>query len=170
LFLVDEERLLKLLESLPNNAFPGKADLETELARAEVVDPQQIPANVVTMNSTVRFRLDATGEEFCLTLVYPNDHGASRATPENESLLAPDRSLPPTPSRGEGGKRALRDFHSKDLDPNGGDISILAPVGSALLGLAKGDEIEWPRPGGGQLRLRIEEVIYQPEREGAYYR
>ncbi|QFY90962.1 bifunctional protein-serine/threonine kinase/phosphatase [Magnetovirga frankeli] len=32
----------------------------------------------------------------------PNDHGASRATPENESLLAPDRSLPPTPSQGEG--------------------------------------------------------------------
>lgn len=126
---LDEERLLKLLESLPNNAFPGKADLEMELARAEVVDPQRIPANVVTMNSTVRFRLDATGEEFCLTLVYP-----------------------------------------KDLDPNGGNISILAPVGSALLGLAQGDEIEWPRPGGGQLRLRIEEVIYQPEREGAYYR
>jgi hypothetical protein len=48
-----------------------------------------------------------------LSLSSTNDHGASRATPANESLLAPDRSLPPTPSRGEGGKRALRDFHSK---------------------------------------------------------
>jgi GNAT superfamily N-acetyltransferase len=42
-----------------------------------------------------------------------HDHGASRAAPENESLLAPDRSLSPTLSRGEREQTRLRDPHSK---------------------------------------------------------
>ena len=60
--------------------------------------------------------------------------------------------------------------YPKDVDPKGGTISILAPVGSALLGLSQGDEIEWPKPGGGVLRVRIEDVIYQPERAGDFRR
>ena len=56
--------------------------------------------------------IDSSGEEFCLTLVYP-----------------------------------------KDVDATGDKISILAPVGSALLGLATGDEIDWPRPGGGRIKV-----------------
>ena len=126
---LDAERLEMLLESLSHNAFPGRDDLEAELARAEVVDPKEIPPTVVTMNSTVRFRFESSAEEFCLTLVYP-----------------------------------------KDVDTSGEKISILAPVGSALLGLSQGDEIEWPKPGGGVLRVRIVEVTYQPERSGEYYR
>lgn len=47
-------------------------------------------------------------------------------------------------------------------------VSILAPVGSALLGLSEGDEMPWPRPGGGTLRLVIKEVLDQPERSGNY--
>jgi regulator of nucleoside diphosphate kinase len=39
-----------------------------------------------------------------------------------------------------------------------------------MLGLSKGDTIEWPKPGGGVLRVRIEEVTYQPERSGEYHR
>lgn len=126
---LDAERLEMLLETLSHNAFPGRDDLEAELARAEVVDPKEIPPTVVTMNSTVRFRVESSAEEFCLTLVYP-----------------------------------------KDVDTSGEKISILAPVGSALLGLSQGDEIEWPKPGGGVLRVRIVEVTYQPERSGEYYR
>src|SRR4051812_34696960 len=41
-------------------------------------------------------------------------------------------------------------------------ISVLAPVGSALLGLAVGDAIEWPRPGGGLIKVQIKNVVYQP--------
>ena len=125
----DLDRLEALLESLPSNAFPGKEELRAELDRAEIVEPDQIPPSVVTMNSTVRFRIDSSGEDFCLTLVYP-----------------------------------------KDVDGSGEKISILAPVGSALLGLSTGDEIEWPRPGGGTIKVRIVEVVYQPEREGKFYR
>ncbi|WP_018866160.1 MULTISPECIES: nucleoside diphosphate kinase regulator [unclassified Thioalkalivibrio] len=125
----DMERLDKLLESLPEDAFPGKADLEAELDRADVVDSHEIPGAVVTMNSKVRFRVTESGEEFSMTLVYP-----------------------------------------RDVDESGGTLSILAPVGSALLGLSEGDEIEWPRPGGGQMHVRIVEVEYQPERAGEYHR
>ncbi|MEY6431597.1 nucleoside diphosphate kinase regulator [Thioalkalicoccus limnaeus] len=122
---VDMERLEQLLATLPDNAFPGRAELEAELYRADVVDPADMPASVVTMNSQVRFRVEPSAEAFCLTLVYP-----------------------------------------KDVEPGGGTISVLAPVGSALLGLSEQDEIEWPKPGGGTLRVRIEEVIHQPERAG----
>jgi hypothetical protein len=45
-----------------------------------------------------------------------------------------------------------------------------APVGSAPLGLAGGDEIEWPNPVDRMLRVRIEGVLYQPGRTGDYRR
>jgi regulator of nucleoside diphosphate kinase len=126
---LDAERLDRLLESLPSNAFPGRAELEAQLMRAEVVEPNEMPPTVVTMNSTVEFRVASSSEVFRLTLVYP-----------------------------------------KDVDASGGTISILAPVGSALLGLSEGDQIEWPKPGGGTLQVLIEKVIYQPERAGELHR
>lgn len=125
----DMDRLDALLAALPEHGIPGRAELESELARAEVVAPDAMSGNVVTMNSTVRFRVEGSREEFRLTLVYP-----------------------------------------KDMDASGTTISVLAPVGSALLGLAEGDEIEWPKPGGGSLKVRIEEVLEQPERSGDYTR
>lgn len=125
----DLDRLETLLKSLPVNAFPGKAALQAELDRAEIVAPQQVPPSVVTMNSTVRFSIENSGEDFCLTLVYP-----------------------------------------KAIDGNADRISILAPVGSALLGLSVGDELEWPRPGGGVMKVRVVEIVYQPERAGEFHR
>ncbi|CRI64184.1 Regulator of nucleoside diphosphate kinase [Thiocapsa sp. KS1] len=125
----DAERLERLLDSVDEAGFPGKADLEAELSRAIVVDAKDIPPKVVTMRSTVKFRIESSSEERCLTLVYPSD-----------------------------------------VDDSGRTISILAPVGSALLGLSEGDEIDWPKPGGGTLRVRIDEVTYQPERSGEYHR
>jgi len=47
-----------------------------------------------------------------------------------------------------------------------GRVSILAPVGAALLGLSVGDSIEWPVPGGRARRLKVMAVHYQPEAEG----
>jgi len=48
-------------------------------------------------------------------------------------------------------------------------ISVLAPLGTALLGYRTGETIEWPVPDG-TLRMRVEEVTYQPERAGDYSR
>lgn len=126
---LDAERLERLLERLSRDSFPGKAELEGELERAEVVPPEEVPPTVVTMNSTVRFKVSDSNEEFCLTLVYPDD-----------------------------------------VDSTGSKISILAPVGSAMLGLSEGDEIEWPRPGGGMMSVRVVGLSYQPERAGERHR
>ncbi len=126
---LDADRLNNLIESLPKNSFAGKAELESELARANIVAPELIPPTIVTMNSKVKFFIESTKEEFELTLVYP-----------------------------------------KDIDSSGNKISILAPVGSALLGLSQGDQIEWPKPGGGFFKVKIIEVVYQPERAGQLHR
>ncbi|HEX8887024.1 MAG TPA: nucleoside diphosphate kinase regulator, partial [Noviherbaspirillum sp.] len=41
-------------------------------------------------------------------------------------------------------------------------ISILTPIGTALLGLSVGDSMDWPRPDGQLVKIRIVEVLYQP--------
>ncbi|MBE0376816.1 nucleoside diphosphate kinase regulator [Pseudoalteromonas prydzensis] len=60
--------------------------------------------------------------------------------------------------------------YPKNADASADKISILAPVGSALLGLSQGDEIEWPKPGGGLIKVKIKAVTYQPERAGELHR
>jgi regulator of nucleoside diphosphate kinase len=60
--------------------------------------------------------------------------------------------------------------YPKDLDSSGEKISILAPVGSAILGLAQGDEIAWPTPANPAQKIRIEAVLYQPESAGDLHR
>lgn len=122
---LDAVRLERMLHATGNSQFMGRDDLQAELDRANIVDPKDIPPDVVTMNSTVTFKVALSDKEFSLTLVYPNDAGDSTK-----------------------------------------NISILAPVGSALLGLREGDEISWPKPGGGVLLVSILKITYQPERSG----
>jgi len=125
---LDSERIDALLEQPVAQGIDTEA-LEAELARAEVVEPGQMPGDVITMNSTARFRDEDTGDERELTLVYPKDADGS-----------PDK------------------------------VSILAPVGSALLGLRIGATIEWPVPGGRTIRLRVLSIQYQPEAAGELHR
>ncbi len=54
-----------------------------------------------------------------------------------------------------------------DADVDAGKISIISPIGTALLGYSEGDLIEWPVPRG-VCHLRIEEVLFQPEKSGNY--
>ncbi len=118
----DLDRLDRLLDSVSPLHTPGLDALRRELDRAEVVESHEIPPNVITMNSTVRFVDETSGKEFELTLVYPDDTLMTHGT-----------------------------------------VSVLAPVGSALLGLSVGQSIEWPLPGGRKMTLRVLEVTYQPE-------
>lgn len=55
-----------------------------------------------------------------------------------------------------------------DADYKEGRISILAPLGTALLGFRVGDVVDWRMPVGDR-RLRIDEVLYQPEAAGHYH-
>ena len=46
-----------------------------------------------------------------------------------------------------------------------GKISVLAPIGTAILGYKQGDTIEWSVPSGVR-KLKVEEILYQPEAAG----
>ncbi|MDG5816954.1 nucleoside diphosphate kinase regulator [Chitinispirillales bacterium ANBcel5] len=55
----------------------------------------------------------------------------------------------------------------KYADVDQDKISILAPIGTALIGYRVGDTVEWPVPKG-TVKLTVEEILYQPEREGDF--
>jgi len=50
----------------------------------------------------------------------------------------------------------------RDADFSQGKISVLAPIGTAILGYRAGDVIEWNVPGGKR-KFRVEEILHQPE-------
>jgi len=126
---MDLERLTRLIEiTRENDDNSGKLGhldrLEEELDRADVVDPKDVPSDVITMRSKVRLKDLSTGEEMVYSLVFPTE---------------------------------------ANLDE--GKISVLAPIGTAMLGYSRGDVIEWEVPSGVR-RLKVEQVIYQPESSG----
>ncbi|MEZ5544061.1 MAG: nucleoside diphosphate kinase regulator [Lysobacteraceae bacterium] len=124
----DFDRLEALLESPRWQNHASAAALMQELERAQVLEPDQIGPDVVTMNSTVTCIDETDGSERTLTLCYPNESDSAQ-----------------------------------------GRISVLAPVGAALLGLSIGQSIDWPGPEGRPLRLRVAAVSYQPEAAGDYH-
>ena len=123
---LDCERLEPLLDAAGADAYP---ELRAELERSELREPADMPGDVISMNSHVRFRDLDSGVERDITLVYP-----------------------------------------RDADGSGRNVSILAPVGSALLGLRIGQAIDWPMPGGRATRLEVVGIDYQPEAAGDYHR
>lgn len=125
---LDLERIEELLASTAVKKLPGLEALQEELNRARVIDPEEVPPDLVTMNSTVVVLDEDSDMQSELTLVYPNS---------------------PRPAN---------------------PVSVLAPVGSALLGLSVGQSISWPAPGGRALRLRVLGIKNQPEASGLYYR
>ncbi len=58
--------------------------------------------------------------------------------------------------------------YPSDVDPSSGRISVLSPVGAALLGESEGEEVELPLPHGQTRRIRIRHVLYQPEAQGDF--
>lgn len=122
----DSERLRKLIarrrgaDSMDNEYLDT---LEQELDRAEVVEPDAIPRDVITMNSEVRLQDLDSGATRRYRLVFPNQSPLDHA------------------------------------------VSVLAPIGTAMLGYRVGDVVEWQVPKGIR-RLKILEVLYQPEAAG----
>lgn len=98
--------------------------LQGELDRAQIVDPTEVPHDVVTMNSRVRLTDVETNEEQVYTVVFPSEANLEQRK-----------------------------------------ISVLAPIGTAILGYRVGDSVKWRVPGGVKT-LRIEEIMYQPEAAG----
>ena len=124
---IDQEKILNILSragSLQHEDRMLLKKLEDELARAHIVDPKEVPPDVVTMNSRICIENLDTGEEETYTVVFPGHANYQ----ENK-------------------------------------ISVLAPVGTALLGYRVGDVIEWAVPRG-ILKLKIKSILYQPEASG----
>ncbi len=48
-----------------------------------------------------------------------------------------------------------------------GRISVLAPIGTAILGCSEGEMVEWEVPDGTR-SLKVERILYQPEAAGEY--
>ncbi len=124
----DLQRLQSLLDTPFGRSHPVEsAALRAELTRAIVVAPDEIPADVVTMNSRVVYECDRRGEAE-VTIVYPWDRSIER-----------------------------------------GRVSVLAPIGAALLGLRVGSGIEWTLGGSRTYRWRVLEIPYQPEAAGDFH-
>ena len=126
----DLRRLQQLLEEASHTNFRGREDLavlNAELARAEIVAPETVSHNVITMNSTVVMLDLETGDEETYTLVFP-----------------------------------------ETADIASGRISVLAPIGTAMLGYEVGDTFEWVVPAGKR-RLQIQKILYQPEAAGDFH-
>ena len=111
-------------------AFTGKVSerakfemslLENELNRAQIVASDDLPPDVITMNSRAELLDLESGERVEFTLVLP-----------------------------------------ADANINDGKISVLAPLGTAMLGYRVGDEFEWPVPYGMR-QLKVMKVHFQPE-------
>ncbi len=99
--------------------------LDEEIDNANVVDSQQIPQNVITMNSRAVLHLNQ--EDIDVSLVYP-----------------------------------------EDADWSANKLSVLSPIGTAILGYKEGDYVEWEVPSG-KTQIHIKKVTYQPEASGDYH-
>jgi regulator of nucleoside diphosphate kinase len=65
-------------------------------------------------------------------------------------------------------RRAVRVCYPRDANAAAGRVSVLAPIGSALLGLRAGQSITLPLPHGRK-RVRVVEIRYQPEASGDFH-
>lgn len=64
-------------------------------------------------------------------------------------------------------RRTVRIVYPGSADASAGRISVLAPIGTALLGLRAGQSIAWRTPGGVR-EVRVVRVPYQPEAAGDF--
>ena len=122
----DSIRLRRLLATLGSPQTPTKAHVEglrCLLETADTVPPEEVPRDVVTMNSRVRLKKGRGRDEMSVSLVFPAD--ASR---NGDCELA--------------------------------RVSVLTPTGLAILGRRVGDSVEG--------RVRIHELLYQPEAAGDF--
>ena len=126
----DRERLTTMLDealAAKHRDAASLKELAHELASAQIVDPQDVPADVVTMNSRVVVKDVENGENSEYTLVFP-----------------------------------------EQADVAQGRLSVVSPIGTAILGYSKGDTITSQTPGGPR-QIKITDIPYQPEAAGDYH-
>ena len=119
---------------------------ELDLARLRtVLDHHDVPT------------AEALDTELHRAVVVPQREVPADVVTMNSDVLYEDEAT--------GARRTVRVVYPRDADAGRGWVSVLAPIGSALLGLRVGQHIDWHVPAGRR-RLRIVEVPYQPEAAG----
>ena len=83
---LDADRLQRLIDNATDKDQMVAELLQDELSRGEVVDPEDIPDNVVSMNSQIQFTDLTRNQQMVRTLVYP--HSLS-TTKDAISIMAP---------------------------------------------------------------------------------
>jgi regulator of nucleoside diphosphate kinase len=97
------------------------------------------------------------------------EHEATNALADlmMEARFVPDGELPPnrvamnsrvTYRDGDGAKRTVRLVHPREADPAARRISVLSPVGRALLGRKRGSAVTASLPGGRGVELHVLDV------------
>lgn len=66
-----------------------------------------------------------------------------------------------------GGERTVALVYPGEEDSRIGRLSVLSPVGTALLGLREGQTITWTTHDGRPRRVTLLRVLFQPEAAGA---
>jgi regulator of nucleoside diphosphate kinase len=118
--MMTEQDLLRIKNILEFQNAEDFERLEFELERAKIISASEVPADLVTMNTRVRYLNVQENKELIVTVVYPSEANSEE-----------------------------------------GKVSVLTPLGSALIGLRVGQEISWPFPDGKTKTLRILEVLAQ---------
>ena len=99
------------------------------------------------------------------TLLENSDLVASTAVPGTVVTMY-TQALVQDITGGEPSKVTL--CYPDDADPAQGFVSVLAPLGTSLLGLRVGDVACWHSPVGDERATRIMEILFQPEASGDY--
>lgn len=95
----------------------------------------------------------------------------------NRATIVPSESIPPDSitmnstvlltDLDSGEQTTYTLVYPEDADITQNKISVLAPIGTAILGFRKGDVIDWKIPAG-IIKLRVEKILYQPEAAGDF--
>jgi regulator of nucleoside diphosphate kinase len=126
----DMERLRAVIQAFrggDDRDRPYLAALAAELERSVIMPSDEVPPDVITMNSRVRLR-DGR-QTWTMTLVFP-----------------------------------------ENADPEDGRVSVMAPLGAAILGCRVGQRVSFRVPNGQTRSCEILSILYQPEAAGELHR
>lgn len=94
------------------------------------------------------------GDELSRAIVVPDDQVPADVVRMHSRVVYLDES--------NGMSREVELSFPEGADLKFGKISVLSPVGSALLGLREGQTIDWPFPNGQSRRLKVVSVNHHP--------